>query len=315
MSLIINIISPEGIVMAADSRQTYRNKAGMARIGSDNARKIFQLGERTVIALAGPAFLPENGVPKNVSKFVEDFQRAYELKKMTIEEIANKLKDFFEQKYNYQEQLKAAEINLRQQLGQQGATDIKIQTEPPVIKVTFKDKDGKQGEVGGSIDVLSIIIAGYNHDGSHQAFLVYIPGPIQEKRNSKKRGMEYGANWVGQTDTLVRILKGFDLRMFDVVPFAKDQISKLGIGEIEKQMAGLEYAISWGTMTLQDAVDFSTLVIHTTSAIQRFSDGILASPGDIPGVGGQVDVVVITPDKFTWVSEKKVKVNPDGLNE
>lgn len=315
MSLIINIVSPEGIVMAADSRQTYRNKAGMARIGSDNARKIFQLGEKAVIAVAGPAFLPENGVAKNVSKFVEDFQRAYDLKKMTIEEIANKLKEFFEQKYNYQEQLKAAEINIRQQLEQQGATLIKIQTEAPIVKASFKDKDGKQGEAGGSIDVLSIIIAGYNHDGSHQAYMIYIPGPIQEKRNSKKRGMEYGANWVGQTDTLVRILKGFDLRMFDVVPFAKEQILKLGIGEIEKQMGGLEYAISWGTMALQDAVDFSTLVINTTSAIQRFSDGILANPGDIPGVGGQVDVVVITPEKFTWVSEKKVKVNSNGLDK
>jgi len=41
-------------------------------------------------------------------------------------------------------------------------------------------------------------------------------------------------------------------------------------------------------MTLQDAIDFCTLMIQTTSAIQRFSDGIIANPGDMPGVGGPV---------------------------
>jgi hypothetical protein len=34
---------PEGIVLAADSRQTYRNNVGASRIGSDSATKIFVL--------------------------------------------------------------------------------------------------------------------------------------------------------------------------------------------------------------------------------------------------------------------------------
>ncbi len=74
-------------------------------------------------------------------------------------------------------------------------------------------------------------------------------------------------------------------------------------------MRNLEYVIQWGTMTLQDAIDFCTLMIQTTSAIQRFSDGIAADPGDMPGVGGPVDVAVITPDKgFVWVNKKKLNV-------
>ncbi|GAH74453.1 unnamed protein product, partial [marine sediment metagenome] len=45
------------------------------------------------------------------------------------------------------------------------------------------------------------------------------------------------------------------------------------------------------------------------SAIQRFSDGIIANPGDIPGVGGPVDVAIITADQgFLWVSRKKLKI-------
>ena len=45
------------------------------------------------------------------------------------------------------------------------------------------------------------------------------------------------------------------------------------------------------------------------SAIQRFSDGIVANPGDMPGVGGPVDVAVITADQgLTWVNRKKLKI-------
>ena len=59
--------------------------------------------------------------------------------------------------------------------------------------------------------------------------------------------------------------------------------------------------------------DFHGKMIQTTSAIQRFSDGIAADPGDMPGVGGSVDVAVITPDQgFVWASKKKLKV---GENE
>jgi hypothetical protein len=86
-------------------------------------------------------------------------------------------------------------------------------------------------------------------------------------------------------------------------------MKELGQEEIRKQLGGLQYAIQWGTMTLQDAIDFCTLMVQTTSAIQRFSDGIIANPGDMPGVGGPVDVAVITADQgFAWVSRKKLKI-------
>ena len=71
MSLVINTATPEGIVLAADSRQSYRNRKGMARIGSDNASKLFQLNKRVGVAVTGLAFLPEDAVPKNIIKFME----------------------------------------------------------------------------------------------------------------------------------------------------------------------------------------------------------------------------------------------------
>jgi hypothetical protein len=71
----------------------------------------------------------------------------------------------------------------------------------------------------------------------------------------------------------------------------------------------LEYIIQWGTMALQDAIDFCILMIQTTSAIQQFSNGIVSDPGNIPGVGGPIDVAIITPDKgFIWINRKKLKI-------
>jgi hypothetical protein len=49
-------------------------------------------------------------------------------------------------------------------------------------------------------------------------------------------------------------------------------------------------------------------MIQTTSAIQRFSDGIQADPGDVPGVGGPIDVLVLTPDGPKWIKQKELKI-------
>ena len=75
MTLVLNATTAEGIVIAADSRQSYRNQKGMARIGSDNASKLFQINRRIGVAVTGLAFLPdENNVAKNISKFIDEFK-------------------------------------------------------------------------------------------------------------------------------------------------------------------------------------------------------------------------------------------------
>ena len=56
-------------------------------------------------------------------------------------------------------------------------------------------------------------------------------------------------------------------------------------------------------------------MIQSTSAIQRFSDGIAMNPGDIPGVGGPIDVAVITQEKgFVWISKKNLKIGDRELD-
>jgi hypothetical protein len=308
MSLAINTTTPEGIVLAADSRQSFRNRKGMARIGSDNASKLFQLNKRIGVAVTGLAFLPEDGVMKNISKFIEQFKRETDVEKLNVEEAAEKLHYLFNKKYNWQEQLDSLPEKIRGDLQGQGCEVMEIKKEQYAVKFSFKDPKGnlKNGAVG--VDVINFLVAGYNTDGSHEVYVCYIPGEIQKKRDSKEKGKEYGASWIGQTDVVSRIVLGWDGRIGNI-KFVSEAAKNYGQEEINKQLRNLEYVIQWGTMTLQDAIDFCVLMIQTTSAIQRFSDGVVADPGDMPGVGGPVDVAIITPDKgFVWINKKKLAV-------
>ena len=83
MSLCISALTPDGIVLTADSRQTYKNLAQANRIGTDNARKAFQLAKKIGVVIAGRAFAPdEKGEFKSVGWFIEQFKKN-ELKKTT----------------------------------------------------------------------------------------------------------------------------------------------------------------------------------------------------------------------------------------
>lgn len=314
MSLGINTTTPEGIVLAADSRQSYRNQKGMSRIGSDSASKVFKINDRVGLIVAGLAFLPENGVLKNISRFVEEFKKSIEVEKITILETAQKLKDFFEEKYQYKNQLETLPNQIKADLERQGCQIIDIKEESGHVKFKFKDPKGIQKEGIAGVEQLQFIVAGFNEDGSHQVVMVYVPGNVELKRDSTKRGQEYGASWIGQIDVVSRIVLGFDGRIGNL-PAVQKVASEIGTPEVQKQLRSLEYVIQWGTMTLQDGIDFSTLAIGTTTAIQRFSDGIAGDPGDIPGVGGPVDVAVITPEKgFVWIAKKMLAVGEHVIN-
>ncbi|MEK7652001.1 MAG: hypothetical protein AAB351_02230 [Patescibacteria group bacterium] len=306
MSLAINTTTPEGIVLAADSRQSYRNQKGVSRIGSDSASKLFLINNRIGVATTGLAFLNENGVQKNISKFIEQFKRETEVEKLSVKEIAEKLHDYFDKKLNWQEQLLKLPEQLKGNFIKQGFEIVEIKKEKYNVKFKLKDIAGNIKEGTGSIDGLVLFVAGYNTDGSHEVYNVYVPGDNILRRDSTQRGMEYGANWIGQTDVVSRIVKGWDPRIFNT-PFISESIKIKGQTEIEKQLNTLEYAINWGSMPLQDAIDFSVLAIQTTSAIQRFSDGIQADPGDIPGVGGPIDILVLTPEGSKWIKQKELK--------
>jgi hypothetical protein len=307
MSLGINVTIPEGIVLAADSRQTYRNQKGMARVGSDSASKVFRIGSRMGLVIAGLAFLPQQSVMKNVSGFIDDFRQTIPIDKLSVGEVAKELAQYFDARVPYREQLKNIPASIKADMARQGLELLDLKEEPTRVVFHFKNQQGQVQEAVAAPDGLQFILAGYNKDKSTEAYMIYVPGATDQARDSRKQGKEYGAGWIGQTDVVTRIVLGFDPRL-QGIPLVSEAASKIGEPAVQQQLRGVEYSIQWGTMTLQDAVDFCQLAIETTTAIQRFSDGVLMDPGDMTGVGGPIDLAVITYDKgFIWLNRKHLK--------
>lgn len=57
--------------------------------------------------------------------------------------------------------------------------------------------------------------------------------------------------------------------------------------------------ILWGYFTLQDAVDFARYAVETTIQTMRFKNVIET-------VGGNVDILVLTPDKTEWLQKEEL---------
>jgi hypothetical protein len=193
------------------------------------------------------------------------------------------------------------------QLGGTGLTF--TDTDDHTIPYSYTDKKGKVVKDGGWIDTVNMIVAGIDKDKIGKAYMVSVPKGITLESNSK----QCGALWVGQHDVLTRIVKGWapEIEQLDFVKEARMKDTNSTTNQLQK----MEYIINWSTITLQDAVDFCVLMTRTTESIQKFSDGTLLAPGGVPGVGGEIDIAIITPEKgFTWLKKKKLKTEGAELS-
>lgn len=124
-------------------------------------------------------------------------------------------------------------------------------------------------------------VAGYDTTDSGKRQLLY-------KVNVKSKEIEQidtstqGASWDGETFTLTRLIQNVAVKVNDEnyidLPFEE---------------------ILWSYFTLQDAIDFARYAVETTIQTMRFKNVIET-------VGGKVDILVITPDKTTWLQKESL---------
>lgn len=95
MTIAINISVPEGLVFAADSRQTFTNARSDVRVSSDNAQKLFQLGPRHAAVTYGWAFL----CSRNIHSHVQDFKLTV-TPDLKTEDLAKALAKYLTTQYN-----------------------------------------------------------------------------------------------------------------------------------------------------------------------------------------------------------------------
>lgn len=253
MTIAVNIAVPEGLVFAADSRQTYTNARSDVRVSSDNARKLFQLGPRHAAVTYGWAFLCN----RNIHSHVNDFKLTAAPDGKT-EDLAIALAKHLTVQYN---------------------AHIEKEYDAPVDERNY---------------ALALLVGGYDTgDKEGKVYEIYVPG--DEARLVQTTDQRVGAAWRGHTLVIGRLLKGYDPRLRELQGFDESLAKAL-------ENAPLDYLIDYWSMTLQDAIDLASFLVHTTVQMQRFSDGVRMAPGMSANCGGAIDVAVIEPENgFTWI--------------
>lgn len=307
MTLVISTMTSSGIVLTADSRQTYRNQAGAVRIGSDNAMKIFKLNNNCGVGISGRAFLRENDQPaKDVGYYITRFTKEQNLEGVSTLEIAQRLNHYIGNIFIGRE-MEAMRRQIEERVKKLGGSELAFfPSDSNLIPYSYKERTGNVVSDTGWVDTINMLVAGIDSDLVGRVYTVSIPKGIIQEGNTQS----CGALWVGQSDVLSRIVKGYGPEI-ERLHFVKDALTKNNQATLQ-EFNKLEYIINWGTITLQDAIDFCVLMTRITESIQRFSDGTVLVPGGIPGVGGDIDIAVFTPDKgFQWLKKKVLKL--EGL--
>ncbi len=152
---------------------------------------------------------------------------------------------------------------------------------------------------------LGILACGYSDEAYFpEQYLFEFPmiPELQARHPNKANGEpEFGADWFGMNDAITRLLKGADPRLANILA----ERLRMPTDEVWRLLSQFEYHLAFEGMPLQDAVDLAVYLIETTIGRHRFAIGA-------PGCGGAIDVAVITPQGFNWVSRKDWRaVRPD----
>jgi hypothetical protein len=122
-------------------------------------------------------------------------------------------------------------------------------------------------------------VAGYNH-GGQEIWRVDIAQNALLQVGQNQQGM----TWDGETDIILRLLK------------------PVGLQDDKGNWQSMQqYSIQYGFFTIQDAIDCCVYLMKATIDTMRFQ----TRPKT---VGGPIDVLVIYPDRYEWVNQKKLHV-------
>ena len=123
------------------------------------------------------------------------------------------------------------------------------------------------------------IVAGYENQTQKQKIYKV---DIKNKSSTLVNTDSQGATWDGEITTLVRLIQDVAIKnedgSYSALPFEN---------------------ILWNYFTLQDAVDFARYAVETTIQTMRFKNVVET-------VGGDVDILVITPQETKWLQKKQL---------
>lgn len=125
-------------------------------------------------------------------------------------------------------------------------------------------------------------IVGYKNDNGGHEQKVYDVSVKDRSVKQLSQPNAQGASWAGEILTLTRLLTPVAGKL------PNGQYSDLPMEDI-----------SWNYFTLQDAVDFARYAVETTIKTMHFKNVVET-------VGGEVDILVITPSGSRWLHRKEL---------
>jgi len=270
MSIVVVVRVGDGLVMAADSASTLGatdptgKPLGVAKV-FNNATKLIQLRDYPIgVASWGAGTIGSRTISSLVQEFANG-RPAVSVDKLAVETEARELQKFL---------LKAHEA-----------------------------VHGKYNGQGEGTAPLGVVLGGYSGTGFFpEEYVFSIPkGEFVPKRNQllPQGGQDFGADWFGITDALIRFHHGRDdnlPRVLEQQGLTKDVIDRI----MAAIMAQLQYPVPFEGMPLQDAVDYCLFMAGLAVGRFRFVIG--------PELcGGPIDVATITRDVgFRWVQRKNI---------
>jgi hypothetical protein len=177
MTIVVGLATPDGLVLAADSRTThFPDTSGRSRIASDSAEKVFLLCEHFGVATYGDAFIGDRTIAGLMSEFIAQLDGKYP---ENGGDLARELGTFFDSRYRaWREELEAPVQD----------------SEPPR---------------------LGFLVGGYDPGGIGRFHEVAIPGG--EVVDHEITTAEVGMLPRGQRDVIDRLLGGYDRDLLQAV--------------------------------------------------------------------------------------------------
>jgi hypothetical protein len=150
---------------------------------------------------------------------------------------------------------------------------------------------------------IGFILAGYDKSGIGRFIELDYPQTAKPVPLEQTTRSGQGIVWRGQTEVIQRLIMGYDPAIGQIPEFSK--LDKDTLAKLRTDLTtAAEYNIPYEALALQDGIDLSLALVQATVDMQRFSFGTRGAIGSIPGVGGNVDVMVIDPYELSWIKKK-----------
>jgi len=296
MSIAISCNLSDGVIMGADSAVTVsgriespdgRSKEGVLKVYNE-AEKIFQLYDLPLHKLPvgvmtyGVGMLGERTLESYIGEFEYEYNKYNKdraLSDLAINGIAEKLKEFFTEKYEA-----FFKVPLEQKFGQK------------YEEIPLKNKP-----------LLGLVIGGYSpYEYLSEVWQIQIPHD-DKVREVRGKG-NFGSNWFGMYQGIARLIKGFEPALLEQVveyfvrkhnvPF-NETINE----DIKKIVSIHEYRIPYQAMPLQEGVDHVKFLLDVVINQHKFVVGASVC-------GGNIRMAVISRQQgFQRITENELRIS------